>query len=432
MKKLFTIILLIAVATTYGQVAGTVWKVSPEAAALSVGPEPDNLSWWSNSAGDVATRACYFDDEYVFEEGGTFKNVLGDESWIEPWQGSNPEACGAPVAPHDGSNPATWTYDEGAGTITLNGVGAYLGLAKVYNGGELTDPADAPESITYPVTFNATNDTMTILIGYGTGYWQFILTTNAGDPPPPAGAVALPVTFEDEELDYRFADFGGNTTTIITDPTDENNKVAQTVRGDGSETWAGTTVAEPTGFDPAVPFTEDLTQVRMRIYSPAADIPVLFKFEVHDNIEVFVETTVNTTVANEWETLYFDFSNDETFDLANPYNKAVIFFNFGTTGGDAGEQTFLWDDIEFVDPSSIFENSLTKTNVYPNPASDVLYLENGNDFTEVSIYSVTGQLVYQTNDVENAINISEFISGMYTLQATGKEGQKYFAKFMVK
>ena len=25
------------------------------------------------------------------------------ETWLEPWQGSDPEACGAPVWPHDGS-----------------------------------------------------------------------------------------------------------------------------------------------------------------------------------------------------------------------------------------------------------------------------------------------------------------------------------------
>ena len=43
------------------------------------------------------------------------------------------------------------TYDADAGTITLNGVGAHLGLAKVYNGGELASTSEAAgiESITY-------------------------------------------------------------------------------------------------------------------------------------------------------------------------------------------------------------------------------------------------------------------------------------------
>ena len=91
MKKLFTIILLLAVTTSFAQLEGTTWKLSPQAAALAVGPEVDNWIWWTNSAGDVVTRACYFDDEYVFNADGTFNNVLQDESWIEPWQGMDPD-----------------------------------------------------------------------------------------------------------------------------------------------------------------------------------------------------------------------------------------------------------------------------------------------------------------------------------------------------
>ncbi len=43
---------------------------------------------------------------------GTFSNVMGDESWLEAWQGAATDACGALVAPHDGSNAATYVYDE--------------------------------------------------------------------------------------------------------------------------------------------------------------------------------------------------------------------------------------------------------------------------------------------------------------------------------
>ena len=38
--------------------------------------------------------------------------------------------------PHDGSNPATYVYDATAGTLTVSGVGAHIGLAKVHNTGE--------------------------------------------------------------------------------------------------------------------------------------------------------------------------------------------------------------------------------------------------------------------------------------------------------
>ncbi len=74
-------------------------------------------------------RAC-FDDIFRFGADGTFSNVMGDESWLEPWQGAARELW-CPVAPHDGSNAATYVYDEAVPTITVNGLGAHIGLAKV-------------------------------------------------------------------------------------------------------------------------------------------------------------------------------------------------------------------------------------------------------------------------------------------------------------
>ena len=156
-------------------VEGT-WKLAPEAGALGVGPELDNISWWSNSSDDVTTRACLFDDTYVFNADGSFQNVVGADTWIEGWQGAASEECGAPVAPHDGSAAATYTYDEAAGTITLNGVGAYLGLAKAMNGGELASPGDAPDSITYMAALSEDGNTLELDIEItGGGHWSFKL-----------------------------------------------------------------------------------------------------------------------------------------------------------------------------------------------------------------------------------------------------------------
>ena len=139
------------------------WRLAPMPGALAVGPSPTDLSWYSNSAADVETRSCLFDDEYIFDEGEMSINDDGDEiwtgeytiitdgsTWLEPWQGVDAEQCGTPVAPHDESN-APFTYEVNADkqTVTLFGVGAYFGLAKVYNDGELTSAAEAPDQITY-------------------------------------------------------------------------------------------------------------------------------------------------------------------------------------------------------------------------------------------------------------------------------------------
>ncbi|MDB4157900.1 putative metal-binding motif-containing protein [bacterium] len=156
------------------------WKLAPEAGALGVGPDLNNVSWWSNLSSDVTTRACLFDDEYVFGADGSFQNVLGTQTWLDPWQGTNPAACGAPVAPHNGTATATYNYDEAAGTITINGTGAFLGLAQVINGAQIASPADAASSITYIAAISDDGATLDLDIEYATpegpsGFWSFKL-----------------------------------------------------------------------------------------------------------------------------------------------------------------------------------------------------------------------------------------------------------------
>jgi hypothetical protein len=173
MKKLLLgLILLFACTFTFAQVEG-IWKVAPQAGAIGVGPVQGDIGWWSNSIDDLTTRACFFDDQYVFNGDGSFNNVLGDETWLEGWQGVAPDQCGTPIFPHDGSNAATWTYDGGAATLTLDGSGAYMGLPKAANGFELSDPSLAPESITYIVT-DVSETAMTLDIDVGGAWWRFI------------------------------------------------------------------------------------------------------------------------------------------------------------------------------------------------------------------------------------------------------------------
>jgi len=171
------------------------WKMAPEAGALMVGPSANNGDWWASSADDVTGRACFFDDEYVFNSDGTFENVLQSESWIETWQGATADGCGAPVAPHDGSNAATWEYDATAGTVRLDGVGAFLGIPKPYNMGELADPANAPDSIVYNITISDDKSTMTVVLQIGdAAFWTYKLV--AVVPPLLAGIGNEPATVE--------------------------------------------------------------------------------------------------------------------------------------------------------------------------------------------------------------------------------------------
>jgi hypothetical protein len=176
MQKIYILFLfLFSFTSVFSQVEGT-WRLAPEANAIAVGPTEGDFSWWGNNEADVTTRACLFDDEFVFEADGTFANVQGGETWLETWQ-ATAEGCDAPVAPHDGSNAATWELAGSA--LTITGVGAHLGLPKVNNSGEIADPADAPASITYPVVIDG--DRMTVDIDFGGGFWHYVLERDGGN-----------------------------------------------------------------------------------------------------------------------------------------------------------------------------------------------------------------------------------------------------------
>jgi hypothetical protein len=144
------------------------WKLAPEARALDV---VSGGGGWSNSAGDVNNRSCLFDDLIIFSDIGEFSNQMDGQTWVEPWQGVASEQCGAPVAPHNGGRFG-YVFDESAMTITLNGTGAHLGIPKVINGAEITNPSEAPSSIVYDI-IDSSATTMTLKIDISQGYWIF-------------------------------------------------------------------------------------------------------------------------------------------------------------------------------------------------------------------------------------------------------------------
>ena len=176
MKKITTFLILIIWSCSYGQIEGT-WRLAPNAGALAVGPNFGDYSWWSSSVGDVTARGCLFDDSITFEAGGGMVHYMDGSTWLEGWQGAAPEGCGAPVAPHDGTTnaPFSYTYNAGTGELTTIGVGAHVGLAKVCNAGELSaaTPPPVPSSITYLTSFSGDTDTMYVDIDFGGGWWHF-------------------------------------------------------------------------------------------------------------------------------------------------------------------------------------------------------------------------------------------------------------------
>jgi hypothetical protein len=197
MKKITLLIALMVYSLGFSQTPEGTWKLS-DPDALGVGPTQGDTSWWGSTAAGVwAARPCLWDDEYVFNADGSFQNVQQGSTWVEAtWQAAV-EGCGTPVAPHDGATPATWAYSAGSNTITLTGVGAFLGLPKAVNGAELNNATGlilTTTTRTYTVSsLTATNMTLDIQVGPAPGgaWWRFKFTKKQAGQPV-IGALTIP------------------------------------------------------------------------------------------------------------------------------------------------------------------------------------------------------------------------------------------------
>lgn len=255
---------------------------------------------------------------------------------------------------------------------------------------------------------------------------------------PPAPAVDLPVTFENTALNYGLTDFGGNISEIIIDPSNPTNHIAKSIKTATAELWAGTTVGGTVGFANKVPFVAGSTNMSVRVKAPTAGTPIRLKVEDASNPTISVETEANTTAANTWEILVFNFSNQAPgtapINFANTYNKASVFFNFGTTGAQAGEQTYYWDDMYFGIYTNVEtpDQSNNDMSVYPNPAENNLYFGSSTSLSKVAIYNVVGTQVKEYVNVSHSVNVGDLKTGLYLIKLTDTNGKTVTSRFIKK
>jgi hypothetical protein len=346
------------------------WKLKASPGSLAVGPALGDGSWWSNGAADVTTRACLFDDSIKFDANGTMTHYMDGNTWLEGWQGATPGACGTPVAPHNGVGPFTYTYS--AGELTINGVGGHIGLAKAFNGGELNNPANAPASITYQISFANNDNTMIADINIGAGWWRFIYEkTQIVQLPDPN------ITFKVDMADY--------TGTIATG-----------VFLNGSfNNWCG-------NCNPMTNTSGSIWEVTL----PLTAGPIQYKFTIDgwNDQEFFVggESCVDT-IADGFFNRYYVVSADATL-------PAVCFAS-----------------CEACPSSSLVENSMN-VNIMPNPANDYIQVESTMSISSIEVYSLAGNKVktFNPNGFNSKINVSELASGSYLLKVNSNDNYKVF------
>lgn len=224
-------------------------------------------------------------------------------------------------------------------TISVGAAADFAAMFDVYFGDEEDEeptPLMPGETVSHTYENVGTYDVRVVALSGGEASLEVTQEVVISDP------LFLPINFESEKLNYTFINFGPDVVdgvAIIDNPNpnevNSSDKVAEYTKPAGSEVWAGTTI----GLDEPIDFSTK-RHIQVDVWSPTAGTPVTLKLENLGDANINVETTVNTTVSQEWETLTFDMN---AIDPAQEYGRIVLFFNLGTSG--TGE-TYYFDNIQ--------------------------------------------------------------------------------------
>jgi len=193
--------------------------------------------------------------------------------------------------------------------------------------------------------------------------------------------IDLPIDWNATDVDLTVTDFGGNASEVAEDPADATNMVLKTTKTNTAELWAGTTFSNGKGgFATDIPFDAANNIISVNVYSPDAGTIVRLKAEDKSDPTKSVETEATTTTAGAWEMLEFDFTNQAmgtaAIDYSYTYNMLSIFYNFGTTGADAGEKVYYCDEVMFGEAVVVEMNMVT---------FQVDMNDYGKDYTNVNL-----------------------------------------------
>lgn len=488
MKKLY-FLLFAPILSLSAQVEGT-WKLAPQPGALAVGPNLNDLSWWSigninSTPQDIITRACLFDDSIKFDA-GTMTHYMDGSTWLEGWQGVA-EGCGSPVAPHVGG-AATYAYDATAGTLTVNGLGAHIGLAKVINGAEINSPSLAASSVTYNVAISNGGNTMTADINFGPGWWRFVYQRT----------VPLPVQDYNVKFRVDMSQYTGSLTggVFVNGTFNSWCGTCNPMTDMGNGMWETTLPLAPgaieykftidgwnaqeefTGTETCIDPINDGFNNRYHVVAGDVTLPnvcfascdvctndVTFTVDMNDYIlagnstaaGVFLNGTFNGWCGSC--TPMTDANGDNVWEVTVPLGLGAIEYKFTVDGWNDDEQ-FVGGESCTVTNGGFTNRSYTVTapatvglvcwescsaciggideatasvSIYPNPVNSIMTVQATEAMQQIRIVDLTGKVVaaFVGNGLTQEISVDDLKAGIYTIQvatATGNSSKQFVKK----
>lgn len=219
------------------------WYLQREGIALGIGPALNDNQWWSfGGVTPLADRPCILDDAYTFTRDGAFGfnsngtifiDSEGNGGWHPAegcWEETDPDVWGDNPSRSAFANGGDYTYefDKVNNTITVNGEGAYIGLANKTNAGDNANPESTKFYEVIKLVAGDVADSLQLglpINGGVDGYWNFYLVSykNPADLPDiPASEPRANFTFTKDGLTVAFTNTSANSSSYSWDFGDGN------------------------------------------------------------------------------------------------------------------------------------------------------------------------------------------------------------------
>jgi len=335
------------------------WKLFREGTSMSLWADPEmSANYWPGLTNNGA-RPCLYEQEitfgvdgsYTFDdhgefwaEFGVFNNVEGcdmntDESCFEATAANMTNACGDDVSAWL-SGTHQFAYDPSVGSLTLTGLGAWIGIPKLTTDGESITPVN---SITTKISIEEFTgyDVMLVEFIYNGTYWPIsyasysdaslepeleteMVVEEFGEDLPDVSPASITHTFMEAGTDIdtiaaaSFVEYG------VEDPADAGATCGQFIRTDAQyQELQFQTVPQKNDIN-----FENLTSVSLDVYLPsendfsgALENKVIIGFADKSKTEQWwtdqMEYITTDVSLDEWVTISFDLSDMPTY-VAQP------------------------------------------------------------------------------------------------------------------
>lgn len=363
------------------------WKLYRVGTSLGIGENLDNPRGWWFLEND-GTRPCkyyqeftfYINGDYVFDDKGY---MWGEEGvFHEDVAGTCFEAIPANMVGPDGEDFSAWLggthsyeYDPATNMVTLEGLGAWMGLVKTGTDGEVGAPQN---SVSFKIDIDEREgyDYMHVIFDYGWGIWSFSYA-HYHDPSLEPDVVDEPDPIDDldpytpEQFFNTFASTGEEDVKYLI-PTEDASDVTINIGVADPDDTTGTPVGEyrrgtnqyadlKFQMDFNIQF-DNFTKVSLDVYVPstndfsgALDKSVMIWIADRTTTQNFWESWVQflvpdeEVVVDEWRTYTFNLNEPSDGSVGTPLNRTdldMVGLTIGG-GGHSVDATFYIRNFKF-------------------------------------------------------------------------------------